>query len=124
MYVEDVVDAILACLTCDDTVGKCYDLAGAAPLTYNELIDQVGRSVGVCPMKIHLPVGISLAALWGARCLGIPVPITGAQVRRSQEDKTADIDSARTQLGVRPLAFSDGLARIYGESCGRGRGER
>ena len=113
VYVEDVVDAILACLTCDDPVGRSYDLAGAAPLTYNELIDLVGSAVGVRPIKLHLPVGISLAALWGARRLGIPVPVSAAQVRRSQEDKIADIEAVRAELGVRPLAFPEGLARSY-----------
>jgi len=115
VYVEDVVDAILACLTGENLVGRSYDLAGAAPLAYDELIDLIGDAVGVRPLKLHLPVGISLAALWGARRLGIPVPVTAAQVRRSQENKVADIEAVRTELGVRPLAFREGLARVHQE---------
>jgi len=125
VFVEDVVDAALACLDCRDAVGRSYDLAGAASLTYNELLDALGDALGVQPIKIHLPVGVSLAALWGARAVGIPVPITAAQVRRSQEDKICDLEAVQSELGVRTLAFAEGLARIHGAAasargCDRG----
>ena len=116
VYVEDVVEAALACLSCREAVGRSYDLAGAAALTYNELLDLVGEAIGVRPIKIHLPVRISLAALWGARAMGIPTPVSAAQVRRSQEDKTADLGAVHTDLEVRPLAFAEGLARIHSGS--------
>ncbi|HLA87681.1 MAG TPA: NAD(P)H-binding protein, partial [Anaerolineales bacterium] len=38
IYVDDVAQAILDCLASEKTIGKSYNIAGAHPLTYNQII--------------------------------------------------------------------------------------
>jgi uncharacterized protein YbjT (DUF2867 family) len=45
------------CLPCktDATIGKSYNIAGKAPLTYNQVIDTVASALGKRVWKLHLP---------------------------------------------------------------------
>ena len=118
VHVEDVITAALSCLERPQTAGKTYALAGPRPLSYNEIIDELGKAVGVRPVKIHIPVGMALAALRCLRLVGVRPPVNAEQIRRSQEDKTFSIGAARADLAFDPLEFSEALARIYSpDSC-------
>lgn len=118
VHVEDVVEALLAALQRPGAIHRVYNLAGPEPLTYDQLIDQVGAAVGVRPVKLHLPVGLALAGLWGARRLGMRPGLEAEQVCRLQEDKSCSIAAARTDLGYAPRPLAVGLAQIYGKGCG------
>ena len=116
VYVEDVVSGILSALQSKEALGKCYALAGAEPLTYDQLIDAVGAAVGVRPVKVHIPVRLALGVLRLLARVGIRAGIDREQVLRLQEDKAFSIEPARNELGYAPLGFSEGLARIYGKA--------
>lgn len=111
VFVDDVVSAILASLTRGP--GGEYALAGPRALSYNEVIDLVGAAVGVRPVKLHIPVGLALAACRLARILPFNSPLDSEQVRRLQEDKCYPVDAAARDLGFAPLGFEVALTRIY-----------
>ena len=113
VYVEDVVDGILATLQNPCAIGKCYALAGAQALTYDHLIDAVGAAAGARVVKVHIPVRAALVGLWFLERFHVQIGIDGEQVRRLQEDKVFCIDAARADLGFSPLDFEEGLARIF-----------
>ena len=114
VYVEDVVDGIMAAARIPEAIGKSYALAGPEPISYDRLVDLVGAAVGVAPLKVHIPVKLALAGLRLGACIGLRPGIDPEQVLRLQEDKAYSIDAARVDLGYRPLEFSSGLAKIYG----------
>lgn len=118
VYVEDVVDGILAAANHSCAVGNCYALAGAEALTYDQMVNLVGEAVGVNPVKVHIPVKLALWGAWLTECVGLRTGIEREQILRLQEDKAHSIDAARADLDYRPLAFAEGLAEIYG---GKGR---
>ena len=113
VYVEDVVDVVLAALDRPRSRGRSYNVAGAEKLTYNCLIDRVGGAVGVRPRKVHIPVQLTLAGLWCMERMGINVGVEGEQVLRLQESKAFSIDAAQEDLDYAPLTFAAGLQRIY-----------
>jgi len=113
VFVDDVVDACLCCLALPLASRRAYDLGGAAPLTYNELVDAVGRAVGRRVRRVHLPAHPAAIALSLVERLGIRLPITALQVRRSQQSRACDIAPARAELGYCPMTFQEGLSRAY-----------
>ncbi|MFH1570703.1 MAG: NAD-dependent epimerase/dehydratase family protein [Gemmatimonadota bacterium] len=121
VHVEDVVGALVTCLALDRATGRAYDLAGAAPLSYRELVRCVGAAVGVRPRMVRVPVAPALGAARVAEWLGLRLPVTAEQVRRSQESRACDIEPARADLGFSPASFSEGLARIFGNRGREGR---
>ena len=114
VYVEDVVAGLLAAAQRSGTAGKAYALAGAEALTYERLIDMVGETVGVKPVKVHVPVSLALAGVWCLERLGVRLGVGSEQILRLQEDKVFSVEEARADLGYEPLSFAEGLARVYG----------
>ena len=115
VYVEDVVQAVVAAGWAPGVVCKAYALAGPRAFPYYDLVDRVGASVGVRPILIHLPVGLVLVGLRMLKAVGVRLGVEAAQVRRLQEDKTASIAGAERDLDFVPVGFAEGLARIYGQ---------
>ena len=114
VYVEDVVEGILAAAERPQTISRSYALAGPEPLRYNQLIDMVGAAIGVKPVKLHLPAGLALAGLWCLQKAGVEMGVDREQICRLQEDKAFSIAAGQADLGYSPLTFAEGLARIYG----------
>lgn len=109
VYVEDVAGAVARAMQSDHAIGRTYNLGGAVPLTFAQMIDVVCEQLGRRVAKVHVPVW---SAVLGARLLGpLGVRITPEQVRRLEEDKAVDISSARADLCYTPLAFHQGLAQ-------------
>jgi len=120
VFVDDVVDACIHCVGLPQPTRQAFDLGGAAPLTNNELISSVARVLGRRVRKLHLPVGPTAWALSTIERLGLQLPISGEQVRRSGESRACDISAARAQLKFEPVTFEEGLDRVYGNEAAAG----
>ncbi len=114
VFVQDVVDAIIACPVAGPTVGRTYAIAGAAPLSWQDLAAEVGRVVGRRPRWLPVPGRLAVGLLSTAERVGVRLPVQAEQVQRLLEDKTYDIGPASRDMGYQPLGFSTGLARTYG----------
>ena len=120
VYVEDVVNVLLAVLERPWAGGRSYAIAGAEALTYNCLIDRVGEAVGVRPRKMRIPLKTALAGLWLAKRIGVSPSIDAEQIRRLSEHKVYSIAAAQADLDYTPLTFASGLAQIYKSGVERG----
>jgi nucleoside-diphosphate-sugar epimerase len=104
IYVEDVADALVAALRSPRTVGRAYNLAGAAPaLRFSELVrvaaHALGRPVVLVPVPLRL--GVLLARLTGV--------VRPEQVWRLAEDKAFDYSEAARVFGFSPRPFEEGV---------------
>jgi nucleoside-diphosphate-sugar epimerase len=105
VHVEDVAAAVVACLSLPRTVGHAYNLPGAAPLRFADLVRAAARAVGRRRVVL-VPVPLA-AAVIGARLTGA---VSAEQVRRLAEDKAFDYSEAAHDFGYRPRGFQDGVA--------------
>src|SRR5215207_3145783 len=55
IYVDDVAQAVVSCLSNDGTIGKSYNIAGKHPLTYNEVVDTIAKQLNKRVWKFHVP---------------------------------------------------------------------
>ena len=109
IYVEDVAQAIILSLNSQRTIAKCYNIAGGHALTYNQLIDTVGKRLNRRILKIHLPAKLSVRFLRMIESLGLKLPIKSEQVERLNENKNFAIDQAREDFNFQPRSFSEGI---------------
>jgi uncharacterized protein YbjT (DUF2867 family) len=110
VHVDDLADAIVACLDRPATIGRAYDLAGPEPLTFREVIAAAGAAVGRRPRVVPVPLGPAVAALRVAERV-LPDPrLRAEQLERLAEDKAFPIDAARRDLGFDPRPFAAGIA--------------
>jgi len=121
VHVEDVAAAIAAALASPATIGRTYELSGAAPVTFEELVRQAVAATGRRRWVVRLP-------FWPAR-LGVmlynacaPTPrVSLEQLERLREDKAFDHAAATRDFGYRPRPFADGVAAEAGLIGRRGR---
>lgn len=111
IYVEDVARAMLAAAEHPATVGQSYNIAGATPLSFNQVVDTVCEALGRRVAKLHLPARPLLAGLNAVECSGLHFPIKTEQIMRLNEDKAFDYSAASRDFGFTPLDFDQGIAR-------------
>lgn len=116
-YVENVVDALLACAAAPEAaLGAKYNVTNGEPMAVAELLDRVFTALDVPyhPRRIgFLPALAAAQAMeLAARTLGggkEPV-LTAYAVGLLAKDQTLDITAAREQLGWTPrISVADGL---------------
>jgi nucleoside-diphosphate-sugar epimerase len=108
-YVQDLADAVVAALESPNTVRRAYNVAGAAPLSYADLVRTAARAIGREVRLVRVPQRLALATARLASVLPIPRPVTPEQVLRLVEDKAFDYTDAARDFGFRTRTFADGV---------------
>jgi uncharacterized protein YbjT (DUF2867 family) len=110
VYHEDCARGLYEALVRPAAVGRAYDLPGAAPLAYLDLVKTAARALGREPRLVRLPLEPIRRALLLAETLRLPLPIKSEQVLRLREDKAYPLDDARRDLDYAPRPFHEGVA--------------
>ena len=110
VYHEDCARGTYEALVRPVAVDRDYDLPGARPLTYLELVKAAAASLGEKPRIIRLPLEPVRRALELAEKARLPVPIHSEQVLRLREDKAYPYQEARRDLDYAPRPFREGVA--------------
>jgi nucleoside-diphosphate-sugar epimerase len=120
IYVDDVAQAVVDAVSTDRTIGHAYNIAGAAPLTFNNVIDTIAALLGRRIHKLHMPVAPIVATLRTVERLRLPLPLKAEQVLRLNEDKAFPWDEAARDFGFSPRTFAEGISReIHEITAGR-----
>ena len=110
VYHRDCARGILETLKRPETVHQIYDLPGAAPLTYQELVRTAAAALGSRPRIVNVPIEPVRWTLAAAERLRLPLPIDSGQVTRLREDKAYPYEDARRDLDYAPRPFREGVA--------------
>jgi len=110
VYHEDCARGVQEALKRPEAVHRSYDLPGAEPLTYLDLVKTAAAALGREPRIVTLPIEPVRLALVAAERLRLPLPIDSGQVTRLREDKAYPYEDARRDLGFAPRPFSEGIA--------------
>lgn len=116
IYIDDLVDGIIRCGMDDAAIGQVFILTGHAPVTLNEFILEIARSVGSPGPRLRLPV---MPLYWaGFACellfkpLGLQPPIYRRRVDFFRKDRAFSIKKAKSQLHFSPqVDLRTGLAK-------------
>lgn len=115
VYIDDVASALVAAATTDAALARSIVVAGPQPIPLADMLrscaDAYGRRLGILPVPSN--VLISVMRLLAA--VSITGPFSIAELQRSREDKSYDIDALRTELGVEPRSFSEGIRLLAAE---------
>ena len=109
IFVDDVAGAVLLALQNNITIGKSYNIAGKAPLTYNQVIDTVASALGKRVWKIHLPFMPIVRMLLFTERIKLRLPIKAEQVLRLNENKAFSYEEAQRDFGFSPRSFAEGI---------------
>lgn len=109
VYIDDVASAIVAAVTAETPIARTIVVAGPEPITLADMLRQsaavYGRRLFIVPVPVNLLIGA--VRFWGIFSKKSFFSI--AELQRTREDKSYDIDPLRSQLGIEPRSFMDGL---------------
>jgi uncharacterized protein YbjT (DUF2867 family) len=109
VYHEDCASGVLEALKRPVCVHHSYDLPGAEPLTYVDMVKTAAAALERVPRIIRLPIEPVRRALVAAERLRLPLPIDSGQVTRLREDKAYPYEEARRDLDYAPRPFREGV---------------
>ncbi len=109
IHVKDLAKAIVATLSTDKSINKTYNLSGAKPLTYNQIINIVANSLNKKIIKIHLPLLLSKILFYCYEKIFPKPKIKLEQILRLNEHKNFDHSKAKNDFGFTPRSFNIGI---------------
>ena len=109
VYHEDCARGIYEALKRSVSVRRSYDLPGAEPLTYLDLVKTAAAALGRKPRTVRLPLEPVRQTLAAAERLRLPLPIKSEQVLRLREDKAYPYEKAKKELNYTPRPFREGV---------------
>lgn len=104
VHVEDVADAVLACLRTPATAGQGYDLPGGETLSFDAMLRRALAAQAPGSRVLRLPARVFDLARWLAGRAGIGRASNGALSRLSL-DQVADPSPAHAAFGWEPRRF-------------------
>ncbi|MFQ5679235.1 MAG: complex I NDUFA9 subunit family protein [Gemmatimonadota bacterium] len=105
--VEDVTDALVQAVERPDMGDAVYELAGPEQLKLTKIVRLVARALGLRRPIVQLPRPLAAPALWAVNRLGLPAPLTPAQLDMLCEASllTKADNALRTVFRVEPMPF-------------------
>jgi nucleoside-diphosphate-sugar epimerase len=103
IHVEDLADAVVAALDSSLAQRKAYNVAGAQPLRFAELVHTAAHAIHRDIRLIRVPLE---AAVLAARITRL---VTPEQVRRLAEDKAFSYADAARDFNFTPRSFAEGV---------------
>ena len=109
VHVTDVAWAVVQSLESPATINHQFNISGAEPLTYNEVVRVTAQALGRRSWRLHIPAQLMVGLLDVTEHLGITLPIKAEQIRRLNEDKAFSHFEAQDAFGYSPIAFEEGI---------------
>jgi len=109
VHVSDVAWAVVQVLDSPATIGRQFNISGAAPLTYNDVVRFTAQALSRRVQQLHIPARPIVAALQVSERFGLTLPIKAEQVLRLNEDKAFSHSEAADAFGYSPMAFEQGI---------------
>lgn len=111
LWVEDLVSCIVASLDGGAHDREIVEVGGPEQFTYEELVDEVMRELGVSRRKVHVPLALMklLARLMGV--LPRP-PVTVEQLKMLALDNVTEPDAVQKAFGFPPRRLADGIGYV------------
>ena len=114
VYHEDCARGVFEALERPASVRRSYDLPGAEPLAYLDLVKTAAAALGRSPRIVRLPIEPVRLGLAATERLRLPLPFDSGQVMRLREDKAYPYERARRDLDYAPRSFREGVALEVG----------
>lgn len=111
VYVGDVADAIVSCLSNKEVARKDYIIAGAAPIKHREMLKAIRRNLKFRTFILRIPIFAAYIAVFVYKILKPASYINYAMVKRVNEDISYDIRPAQKDFHYNPVDFETGVRK-------------
>lgn len=109
VHVDNVADGFAQAVEKPATFGKTYDVVGPDTLTFDEILDTIGRVIGKKRVaKLHQPLGLIMikARLWRRF---LPGPLSPDAIKMLVAGSTSDDDNFYQTFDTAPISFAESI---------------
>jgi nucleoside-diphosphate-sugar epimerase len=111
LFLDDLVDVILAVLARPELAGRTYDVGGPDLVTYDEFLSAICAAIGRQCRTLHLPLPVSFALAWTLERILPTPPLTTDNVRGALRDAQCDPRALERDMKPPRTPLTDGLKR-------------
>ena len=116
VYIEGLIDGIVACGTHDQAIGQIYILGGETYVPLNQLVAMIAEELQVPKPQIRIPLwpvyGMGYVCEVLCKPFGIEPPLYRRRIDFFKKSRAFDISKAKHELGFRPkVSLKEGLHR-------------
>ena len=115
VYFDDVASAIVAAVTTELSMARTIVVAGPQPMTLAEMLRACASVYSRRLRIVPVPTGVLIVAVRTIAVFSNKGLFSVAELQRSRENKAYDIEELRSQLGVQPRPFSEGVRLLGAE---------
>lgn len=115
VLVDDVADSFVRAVEDPGlTRGQIYELGGARPYSYGEMIDLIAKHEGVHRPKVHIPLPLmkSVVGVSGFLPKAMRPPVTSEQLKMLSLDNSTAQSATELLIGRPPVALEDGMGYL------------
>lgn len=91
----------------DEAIQGTFEIAGPAPMTYHELLNELEQALGVRRRRVAVPVSVVRFSAYAGMVLPHLNPITPDQLQMLLEGNTTHQNAVGTTFGLVPRPFRD-----------------
>ena len=117
VHVSDMSWAVVQALNTPATIGRQFNISGAALRTYIDVVRLTAQALGRSVQRFHLPGWPIVTPLQVSERLGITLPIKVEQVLRLNEDKAFSHAEAAEAFSYSPMDFEQGIRHEVALLC-------
>lgn len=108
--VEDVACSYVRALSRDDSIGQIFHCGGPQPLSYNRVLDLIGKTLGKKTVrKVHQPLLLMRPVISLMEGFSF-FPITKGQLQMLLEENCCDPNPWERFFEIEQLSFEEGIA--------------
>lgn len=111
VYVGDVADAVISCISSKAVAKKNYIIAGAVPIKHREMLKAIKKNLPFKAYILRVPVFLAYIAVFLYKIFKPASYINYAMVKRVNEDISYDIMPAQRDFGYCPVNFEVGVRK-------------
>lgn len=111
VHEDDVARCTVASLDGDHRLGRTVEIGGPDALTYDEILDVIGASLGKRRVrKLHAPLSLSRFGTRLLQVLPSPPATPAAMELLAQDNVALSLDVVEREFGFRPRSFREHVA--------------
>jgi nucleoside-diphosphate-sugar epimerase len=123
-YIDDLLQALLACIDRNDVGGRVFNVAGASALSLDEWAAAVASAMGTRLRQVAAPGDAARALAAGCaavlRAFRVAPPHRLARLSRPVVSRALNIDQARQVLGLEPMTLEAALRKTVDSALSQG----
>ena len=110
--VEDIARCLVAAYEDEGAIRKILEAGGPDHLTYEEILDLVGETLGAGVRKLHVPVTLMLPMVAMMEAITPRFPVTRQQLKMLKLDSSTDLGSVEKEFGFAPRPIRGNLGYL------------